>query len=470
MNGVLASYAVLKDSGARWLGTVPESWGVMRSKRLFVPRTELARPNDVQLSATQAYGVIPQVDFERAVGRRVTKILEHLEKRRHVEVDDFVISMRSFQGGLERAWASGCIRSSYVVLRPAAPLVVGYYAYLFKSTGYIRALQSTASFIRDGQDLNFANFCEVDLPFPPLSEQSAIARFLDHADQRIRRYIRAKQKVIKLLEEQKQATLHDAVTRGLDPNVRRRHSGVGWFGDVPDHWTRYRLKALLRAIDVRSTTGTETLLSLRKEYGIVPYADHFSRPFQAKSLVGFKIVESDQLVVNRLQANNGLIFRSPIRGLVSPDYSVFACRRDLDLTYLQDLLRSQPYRAHFRRESTGLGTGTAGFLRLYDDRFLETPVFLPPMSEQESILDFTRQQLKTTHATIEKERQALTLVGEYRRRLISDVVTGKVDVREAALELPEGVERVEPLDEADVEPDVEEAEEGVETAAEEAEA
>src|SRR4051812_5245123 len=150
MTGLVRPYPAMKNSSVRWLGAIPESWDVMRSKRLFVPRIELARADDIQLSATQAYGVIPQADYERAVGRKVTRILQHLEKRRHVEVDDFVISMRSFQGGLERAWANGCIRSSYVVLRPATALVVGYYAYLFKSNGYIRALQSTASFIRDG--------------------------------------------------------------------------------------------------------------------------------------------------------------------------------------------------------------------------------------------------------------------------------------------------------------------------------
>src|SRR5207302_9374331 len=123
----------------------------------FVPRIELARPDDVELSATQAYGVIPQVDFEQAVGRKVTRIFQHLEKRRHVEVDDFVISMRSFQGGLERAWASGCIRSSYVVLKPSPETQVGYFAHLFKSMDYIRALHATSNFIRDGQDLNFDN-------------------------------------------------------------------------------------------------------------------------------------------------------------------------------------------------------------------------------------------------------------------------------------------------------------------------
>ena len=101
----------LKPSGVDWLGDVPEYWDVRRGKRLFSPRLELARPNDTQLSATQAYGVIPQDEYEQRVGRRIVKISLHLDKRRHVEVDDFVISMRSFQGGLERAWATGCIRS-----------------------------------------------------------------------------------------------------------------------------------------------------------------------------------------------------------------------------------------------------------------------------------------------------------------------------------------------------------------------
>ena len=122
-----------KPSGVEWLGNMPEHWEIRRSKRLFSPRQELAKPNDIQLSATQAYGVIPQDEYEQRVGRRVVKISLHLEKRQHVEVDDFVISMRSFEGGLERTWATGCIRSSYVVLRPAIEIDVEFFSYLFKS-------------------------------------------------------------------------------------------------------------------------------------------------------------------------------------------------------------------------------------------------------------------------------------------------------------------------------------------------
>ena len=214
----------LKPSGVEWLGDVPEHWGIRRSKRTFTPRKELARPNDIQLSATQAYGVIAQEDYEERVRRKIVKISRHLEKRRHVEVDDFVISMRSFQGGLERAWVSGCIRSSYIVLQPAARLNVGYFGYLFKSVGYITALQSTANFIRDGQDLNFENFCGVDLPYLPIEEQRRIAQFLDDATADITTTIERSRREIDLFGEYRTRLIADVVTGKLD--VRAAADGL----------------------------------------------------------------------------------------------------------------------------------------------------------------------------------------------------------------------------------------------------
>ncbi len=209
-------YPAYKPSGTEWLGKVPEHWEVRRSKRTFTPRQELARPNDIQLSATQAYGVIPQEEYEKRVGRKVVKILRHLEQRRHVEVDDFVISMRSFQGGLERAWESGCIRSSYIVLKAATELVVGYFGHLFKSVGYIAALQSTANFIRDGQDLNFENFCRVDVPFPPKKEQQLIAETLDRVTMCTGSAIERSHREIGLLREYRTRLIADVVTGKLD--------------------------------------------------------------------------------------------------------------------------------------------------------------------------------------------------------------------------------------------------------------
>jgi type I restriction enzyme, S subunit len=340
------------------------------------------------------------------------------------------------------------------VLKPGPSVDVGYYSYLFKSSDYIRALQSMAGFIRDGQDLNFSNFSSVALPDVPQEDQRLIGRFLTYADRRIRRVVVAKQRLVKLLEEQKQVIINSVVTRGLDPKAPLKQSGVEWLGDVPAHWVTYRLKAILHPVDVRSTTGDETLLSLRREHGIVPYAEHFERPHQAASLTGFKLVEVGQLVVNRLQANNGLIFFSGLRGLVSPDYSVFAPHGQFASGYLEVVLRTHRYRAHFRRESTGLGTGSSGFLRLYDDRFLNTQVCLPSRPEQDNILRAIARQTSVIDGLIDRERRLLTDIVDYRARLISDVVTGKLDVREGAARLPE-----EPTTGWEDEPEVLEGEE-----------
>jgi len=209
-------YPKYKPSGVPWLGEIPDSWAVIAGRRLFTCRKDTALPGDEQLAATQAYGVIPQKEFERRVGRRVVQITHHLEKRRHVEPDDFVISMRSFQGGLERAWTRGCIRSSYVVLRPSTKVHVGFFAHLFKSYGYIHALQATANFIRDGQDLNFGNFCLVDLPDVPMQEQETIATFLDDATRGIDVAVARARKEIELIREYRTRLVADVVTGKLD--------------------------------------------------------------------------------------------------------------------------------------------------------------------------------------------------------------------------------------------------------------
>ena len=284
---------------------------------------------------------------------------------------------------------------------------------------------------------------EIRVVLPPLSEQHAITRYLDHVDRRIRRYIRAKQKLIALLEEQKQAIIHQAVTRGLDPTVRLKPSGVAWLGDVPERWERFRLKTLLKSVDRRSIDGEQPLLSLRRDHGIVRYDEHFARPPQAATTIGYKIVEVGQIVVNRLQANNGLIFRAGIEGLVSPDYSVFYARDYADPEFLARLIRTSVYKAHFRRVATGLGTGTAGFLRLYDDDLLDTLVYLPPIEQQLAIVEFLDQSTADTNSAIARTEHEIALLREYRTRLITDVVTGQVDVREAAAGLPAEVE--EPL-------------------------
>ena len=456
----LKPYPQYKDSGLPWLGEVPRHWETARSKRLFRQRKEFAQSDDQQLSATQAFGVIPQALYEQRTGYRVVKISMHLDKRKHVEADDFVISMRSFQGGLERAWAAGAIRSSYVVLEPSAEVSAGYFQHLFKSHQYINALRATSDFIRDGQDLNFGNFCGVDLPLIPLQEQAAIARFLAWATNRLDRAIGAKRRIIALLQEQKQAIIHRAVTRGLDPSVPLKDSGVPWLGEIPEHWEVHRAKHLFREIDERSTLGSEELLSVSHMTGVTPRSQKTITMFKAASYAGHKLCQPGDLVVNTMWAWMGALGTSAYSGIISPAYAVYRPRQMTGIcsSYIDCLLRSAPYIANIICESTGLHTSR---LRLYPEAFFRLPINLPPHQEQLLIVDSLKADTAGLNSTIFRLESEITLLHEYRTRLIADVVTGKLDVRNLAAGLPEEELQDQPDEAAGY--DADEAEDDAET-------
>ena len=169
-------------------------------------------------------------------------------------------------------------------------------------------------------------------------------------------------------------------------------TGSRWVGRVPEHWTLLRAKHFLREIDDRTTTGEETLLSMRQHRGLVPHNDVSAKRIAAKHLVGYKKARPDELVLNRMQAGNAMFFRNGRFGLVSPDYAVFRLLRDDNPHYLGYLFRSRPMCGLFRSESKGLGTGTSGFLRLYSDRFAALPMALPSRPEQDQIVAYLRAQ------------------------------------------------------------------------------
>jgi len=449
MPDTLPPYPAYKDSGVPWLGRIPAHWEVQRMKTIVRERSEKGFPTEPLLAATQTKGVVRKEEYEN----RTVLALKDLHLLKLVRVSDFVISLRSFQGGIEYARVQGIISPAYTVFYPVQSDVHKFLAWLFKSRPFIENLTLHVTGIRQGQNIDFEKLKRSEIPLPPPDEQHAITRYLDHMDRRIRRYIRAKQRLIALLEEQKRAIIHQAVTRGLDPTVRLKPSGVAWLGEVPEHWEVKRIKYLLREIDHRSTSGQETLLSLRMNHGLVPHDEHFSRPGQASTLVGYKLVRPGQVVLNRLQANNGLVFASDVYGVVSPDYAVFDPITDVDLQYLTTLFRTPTMKRKFRVESKGLGTGTAGFLRLYTDRFGLIAVPLPPRNEQSRIMAELDTLLGGILSTSDRVQREIDLLREYRTRLIADVVTGQVDVRAAAAQLPEEAEEadalpeVEPLDE-----------------------
>lgn len=209
--------AEMRDCGVEWIGEMPSDWKVLYPKALFCLRNERMRPGDIQLTASQEYGMISQSEFQGLEGRRVVQVILNPEILKHVEPGDFVMHMRSFQGGLEISGRAGCVSSAYVMLHKRTDQVVNdFYKYLFKSSAYIDALRSTSNLIRDGQALRFANFIQVYLPLPPTETQEKIASFLDERCAAIDEAIARQERLIEKLGEYRRSLIHHAVTGKID--------------------------------------------------------------------------------------------------------------------------------------------------------------------------------------------------------------------------------------------------------------
>ena len=202
----------MKDSGVEWIGEIPKHWSVIPSKFLFANCDERRREGDVQLTASQKYGMISQEEYMRRENARIVLADKGLENWKHVEPFDFVISLRSFQGGLEMSEVTGCATWHYIILRARQRIHPYYYKWLFKSSMYITTLQRTCNYIRDGQDLRYSNFVKVPLCIPTLYEQQKIADFLDRKCAKIDHLITLKQSKIEKLEQYKRSLIYEYVT------------------------------------------------------------------------------------------------------------------------------------------------------------------------------------------------------------------------------------------------------------------
>lgn len=424
------------DTGLPWMPIVPAHWDLVRNRAIWRRRKVLVgsrHPEYTLLSLTKR-GIIV-----RDVSENKGKFSADMGTSQEVRKGDFVFCLFDVPEtprtvGLSRH--DGMITGAYTVLESLRPSTSRYLELLYCALDAHKALSPLYTGLRHTIPLD--RLLSVTSPLPPPEEQAAIVRFLEVANRRINRLIRNKRRLIELLDERKQKVVDEVLTCGPDPAVKMKDSGFEWLGQVPRHWITRRLKYLLAPVDERSQTGSERLLSLRMRHGVVPYHDHFSKPPQAATLIGFKKVQPGHVVVNRMRVGFGLMFASEISGLVSPDFGVFQPIADATGPFLGELFRSTSMRAKFHSESKGLGTGKSGFMRLYDDRLLRIPVTYPPTEhEQNAILRMIEESNRESSASIKALDTEIALIQEYRTRLIADVVTGKLDVRAAAANLPE---------------------------------
>jgi type I restriction enzyme S subunit len=479
----LKPYPAMKNSGVAWLGKVPEHWEVLPNRALFTEIKERDHPEEQMLSVTITKGVIRQrtllADSSKKDSSNQDKSAYKL-----VRPGDIVYNkMRAWQGAIGASDHEGIVSPAYVVQRPHEGIDARYIHHLLRTPAFAKEAERWSYGITsDMWSLRPEHFKMIYCSRPPHAEQVAIARFLDHADRRIRGYILAKQELIKLLEEQKQAIVHRAVTCGLDPNVRLKPSGVEWFGDVPEHWTLARLKDAA-VVQTGLTLGknykgvkTESRPYLRVanvqvgrvELKHVKYLDVPTNEANGATLRAGDVLMTEGGDIDKL--GRGCVWRDEIPGCLHQNH-IFAvrCRKDiLSPEFLASLMVSQHGRTYFQltaKQTTNLASTNSSTL-------LAFPVFLPPLSEQQTILDEISRMTAGLVTAMSRAESEIALLREYRTRLIADVLTGKLDVREAAAKLPEETDELVPLDgvEAIAEGDEEAGDADLDAVTEEAEA
>jgi type I restriction enzyme S subunit len=426
----LKSYGEYKESGLPWLGQVPRHWRSRRMKFLFKERAQKGFPNEPLLAATQSKGVIRKEDY----GLRTVTAVNGLENLKLVEVGDFVISLRSFQGGIEVSHARGIISPAYTVLQPRNDFEPRYFKSYFKSADFINSLTLFVTGIREGQNIDYERLSHAFMPLPPPDEQAAIVRFLDWANGRLERAIRAKRKVIALLGEQKQAIIHRAVTRGLDPPVPLKSSGIPWLGDIPQHWSQQALWTL-SSLRTERNPGKLPLLSVFLDRGVIRYEEGGGQVHAPSlDLSSYQVVRAGDFVLNNQQAWRGSVGVSRHEGIISPAYIVLSLSKRLDSRFANYLMRSRVLVDQFVAASKGVGDIQRQifwpFLRM-----VQVP--LPTVEEQGAIAQHLEAATAGLIHSISRLEREIELLREYRTRLVADVVTGKLDVREATARLPD---------------------------------
>lgn len=426
-------YSDYKSSGSQWLGDVPAHWGVQNLRTLIHATNARNRPDLPLLTVARERGV-----FMRAIGDRDENhnaIPEDLSNYKIAAAGSLVINkMKAWQGSMGIAPVDGIVSPAYFIYElHIANRAFGHL--LLRSKPYVAHFAQASDGVRVGQwDLTIAGMKQIPVLIPPPDEQAAIVRYLAWATGRIDRAIRAKKKVIALLNEQKQAIIHRAVTRGLDPSVPMKDSGVPWLGEIPAHWemipNRHHLR--IRKVLVGTRHGNYQLLSLTKRGVIIRDISQNKGKFSADMGTSQEVRRGDIVFclfdVAETPRTVGLARHD---GMITGAYTVMQCADPAIARWIEAFYIAMDDRKLLSPLYSGLRN------TIPKDRLLGAKTPIPPAAERKVILEAADIQLRAVDGAIASTQNKVELLREYRTRLVADVVTGKLDVREAAARLPD---------------------------------
>lgn len=409
-------YSAYKNSGVKWIGEIPTGWSVRKIKYIFNERSVKGYPDEPVLCSTQKYGVIPQSMYEN----RVVVVNKGLEGLKLVRKGDFVISLRSFQGGIEYAHYQGIISAAYTVLALNPGIDANFMKYLLKSYKFVQLLQTCVTGIREGQNINYGLLRKNSIALPSLPEQGAIVLFLDDKIGKIDHLTDQTTALIERLKELKQSVIARAVTRGLDPNAKMKPSGISWIGEIPENWEVSKIRSLFRERNEKVSDKDWEALSVSKD-GILP---QLSTAVKTDNGDNRKKVCKGDFVVNSRSDRKGSCGFSDYDGSVSLINIVLKPINVLG-KYYHYLFRSNDYIEEFYRNGKGI-VADLWTTRYSEMRNIAVP--LPPISEQKRIADYIEAETSKIDKLIVDKTREVELLKELRQRTISDAVTGKIKV------------------------------------------
>lgn len=420
----MPKYESYKDSGYVWLENIPAEWSFERGKWHLRNKKELNSKGQEQnvLSLTLRGVVNNDPDNPEGLVPKDYRTYQIFEKEDLVFKLIDLENVKTSRVGLVHE--NGIMSSAYIRITHDDRWNARFLYYFFYHLYQAEVFNKIGSGVRStlgARDL-------LDLPIPIISTnlQDKIVAFLDEKTAQIDEAIGIKERQIALLKERKQIIIQNAVTKGLNPHVPMKDSGVDWIGDIPEHW---EVKPLMSETELKSVTNCadRELLSVYLDLGVIRFSDVDQKRTNATSLdlSGYQAVDPGDFVLNNQQAWRGSVGVSKYTGIISPAYIVLTLSGKFDIDYANYLLRSSVMVAHYLMASKGVGTIQRN---LYWQHVKRMPVFIPPMKEQQEIVSYISEKTSEIDLAINSQEKQIEKLKEYKASLINSAVTGKIKV------------------------------------------
>jgi type I restriction enzyme S subunit len=425
-----------EDGLAASLDSIPSRWRLVRARECFVERVEKSLSGEEELlSVSQFYGVKSTKAVRKTESALLSRAASLVGYKVVMKSDLVVNTMLAWNGSMGVAPIDGIVSPAYAVYRPLQEVDSKFFKYLLTTPLFKGVIRAWSSGIQDSRLRLYPNkFFKITLPVPSAEEQALIVRYLDHAELRIAKAIAAKQRLVSLLDEKRRTELEGKLLGGLFDDVKLKDSGISEVGMIPEHWETPLAQIMFREKTRTPDPLHDGPLSLSQRDGLVRAEDLKERTLRTSSYAAWKQVRVGDLVLNRFKAHLGVFFAAKMQGMVSFHYGVFEPKRAANVRYFEMLFHTAAFRTVFAGRSNGM---TVGLQNLSNQNFYSARIVVPPVEEQNEIVAYVDEQTKGIAAAIAAFESEIALLKEYRTRLISDVVTGKLDVREEATKLSE---------------------------------